>query len=219
MLMRRIKCLVVAVSLLVTVLGMAGAPGQDPSKGAARKGPAIRLNRSGSDGPLTFEVAGLDPADLAKLANAKWDADQWTALFAVYVDGGNTTQRPPVLGSYRLEQGAVRFEPQFPLTPGVRCKAVFNPAKLPGQADAKRPAVVSEFAIPKAAAQPTTLVQHVYPSGDTLPENQLRFYLHFSAPMRQGDVYRHIRLLDADGKPITDALLELEDELWDRDGR
>jgi hypothetical protein len=62
-------------------------------------------------------------------------------------------------------------------------------------------------------------VDHVYPSRDALPENQLRFYLHFSAPMSRGDVYQYIRLLDAAGKPVETPFLELEQELWDEASR
>jgi hypothetical protein len=38
-------------------------------------------------------------------------------------------------------------------------------------------------------------------------------------PMSRGEAYRHIRLLDATGKVIADPFLELDEELWSRDGR
>jgi hypothetical protein len=66
---------------------------------------------------------------------------------------------------------------------------------------------------------PTTVVEHVYPSRNLLPENQLKFYLHFSAPMSRGESYRHVHLLDAAGKPIELAFLQLYEELWDPQGR
>ena len=59
----------------------------------------------------------------------------------------------------------------------------------------------------------------VYPSSATLPENQLRFYLHFSAPMSRGEVYQHLQLLDQDGKPIVLPFLEIGEELWDTTGQ
>jgi hypothetical protein len=59
------------------------------------------------------------------------------------------------------------------------------------------------------------VVEAVYPSADRLPENLLRFYLHFSSPMSRGEAYRRIRLLDAAGEPIEAAFLELDEELWD----
>ena len=39
----------------------------------------------------------------------------------------------------------------------------------------------------------STIVEHVYPSTDQLPENQLKFYLHFSAPMSRGEAYSRIQ--------------------------
>ena len=56
--------------------------------------------------------------------------------------------------------------------------------------------------LPKPVRKPTTVVAQVYPTANHLPENLLKFYLHFSAPMSQGDCYRHIKLLDAKGKAI-----------------
>ncbi|MCL6608417.1 MAG: hypothetical protein K6T74_10025, partial [Geminicoccaceae bacterium] len=58
-----------------------------------------------------------------------------------------------------------------------------------------------------------------YPTSDQLPENQLRFYIHFSAPMSRGEAYARIRLLDSAGKPIDAAFLELGEELWDPSGK
>ena len=52
-----------------------------------------------------------------------------------------------------------------------------------------------------------------------MPENLLKFYLHFSAPMSRGEAYRRIHLLDADGNEVADPFLELGEELWDRDMR
>ena len=48
-----------------------------------------------------------------------------------------------------------------------------------------------------------------------LPENQLKFYLQFSAPMSGGGVYQHIRVREAGGRELDQPFLELEEELWD----
>jgi hypothetical protein len=62
-------------------------------------------------------------------------------------------------------------------------------------------------------------VEAAFPSSDVLPENQLKFYIQFSAPMRRGDSYRHIQLLDSAGAPVDAPFLELAEELWDESGR
>jgi hypothetical protein len=62
----------------------------------------------------------------------------------------------------------------------------------------------------------TTVVANVYPSVDRLPENQLKLYIHFSAPMKRGQAYQFIRLVDdAEGRPVEAPFLELAPELWD----
>ena len=70
----------------------------------------------------------------------------------------------------------------------------------------------------KPKTEPTVVTQ-VYPTSDKLPENQLKFYLHFSAPMSRGDSYKHIQLLDEKGKAVELPFLELDEELWDPAGK
>ena len=103
------------------------------------------------------------------------------ATIAVYVEPRKEGQ-PAMLGKSRVEGGKLVFEPRFPLTPGVKYRVVVGSTE-------------TVVGIPKVEKKPTTTLA-VFPSGDVLPENQLKFYLHFSTPMAQGDVYRHIKLLD-----------------------
>ena len=37
--------------------------------------------------------------------------------------------------------------------------------------------------------------------------------------MRRGEAYRHLQLVSASGRPVELPFLEIEEELWDRDGR
>jgi hypothetical protein len=134
-------------------------------------------------------------------------ADGWGTLFAVYAGAGDV---PPMLGTWRVEEGSLVFRPRFPLEPGMRVRAVFRP---PGA-----PAVNATFDLPKAAPLvSTTRVAQVYPSTGVLPANQLKLYIYFSAPMRKGESWRHIRLLREDGSQEPYPFLELDQELWDRD--
>jgi hypothetical protein len=179
--------------------------------------PVIRLH---GDKEPAIEVAGLLPEELKALARLEQTPEQWQALFAVYVErGGERVKQPAMLGSYRVAKDALRFEPRFPLVRGVSYRAVFHPDRLPGRAGSTEQAVEKVLLLPKAKPAAPTVVAHVYPSKDELPENQLKFYLHFSAPMSRGEAYEHIRLLDSDGKADERAFLELPQELWDRDGK
>ena len=163
----------------------------------------IHLDRTSQTKPL-FRVSG-----------GKHSATEWRNAFAVYVeapDGSVTTDQPPILGAHRIESGTLVFEPRFPLEPGMRYRAVL---RSPGRTEP----IVKVFEIPEAAPVPPTFVEHIYPSSNRLPENQLKFYIHFSASMSRGEAYRHVYLLDASGKQIDLPFLELDQELWDRDAR
>ncbi len=61
------------------------------------------------------------------------------------------------------------------------------------------------------------LLPAIYPSGDTLPANHLKFYLHFAEPMREGVFLAHCRLLDERGEPVIEPFRETE--LWSDDHR
>ncbi len=152
----------------------------------------VSIVREGS----TFKVVGWNPGA----------ATASESLFAVYTGEGDV---PPMLGSYSVENGALTFRPRFPPAQGVRLRAVFRPPA--------GPAIEAVFEVPKIDTAPSTRVDHVYPSTDLLPDNQLKFYVHFSAPMRRGEAWQHIHLLNENGKPVELPFLEVDQELWDRD--
>ncbi|MEM9488482.1 MAG: Ig-like domain-containing protein, partial [Myxococcota bacterium] len=62
---------------------------------------------------------------------------------------------------------------------------------------------------------PQPVVTSVYPAGDRVPANLLRFYIEFSHPMQRGDVRDNITLLDASGQPVEGPFLQIGHELWD----
>ena len=127
----------------------------------------------------------------------------WGPVFAVYVEGASDR----LLGSYAVENRTLIFRPQFPLAAGVRYRAVF---RQPGS----RAAVEETFNGPPKSVTPVTRVERVYPTADTLPSNQLRMYVYFSAPMSRGEATRRVHLLDQNGRELSAEFLPGE-ELWD----
>jgi hypothetical protein len=184
----------------------------------------------------SVNVSGVDAAMLSVLESSRMSASRWSSFFAVRVAVAGdakpgSEEAPPLWGSYEIDQKLIRFVPRFPPEPGIRYRAVFDPVRLRSLVKELAPTVV--LADPKAAEsrltadlfftkrelRPTTKVAAVYPSGEGLPENLLRFYIHFSAPMSRGEAYRHLKLIDiATGKPVHSPFLELEEELWSPDG-
>lgn len=168
----------------------------------------------------TFEVHGLPTEEVTLISAMKLSAEQWAAFFAVRVDSQDTDAALPAMaGTYSLEAGRLRFQPRYPLTPGVRYRVVFDPRSLPGDKATTGEKQEAVFELPRRPIETTTVVEAIYPSADKLPENQLKFYIHFSAPMSRGEAYDHVRLLDAAGKTIEAAFLELGEELWDPAGK
>jgi hypothetical protein len=123
---------------------------------------------------------------------------QAAEVFTVQVIGADVA----MTGEYVKQPNRIVFTPRYPLTPGVQYRATFG-------------SVSADIELPKPKLEPTTLVEQIYPSGDVLPENLLRFYVHFSAAMGRGDVYRHVHLIDDKGKEIELPFLELDEEFWD----
>jgi len=187
------------------------------SQAVETSGHSLRWNTNSN--PVIVEVVGLGEGTLAQLQAANQQTADWQKLFAVYAGQGDflaDMSVPPMLGSYRVDDGLIRFQLQFALQRGVAYRAVFRPSKLPG-VDNRSADIVSRFQLPAVQGQSTTVVTQVYPSADTLPENLLKFYVHFSAPMQGGHIYSHIHLRDATGKAVELPFLEIDEELWNPD--
>ncbi|MBC7366112.1 MAG: hypothetical protein H7343_04750 [Undibacterium sp.] len=154
---------------------------------------AATLHWVPAENPQAVEVRGASEKDGALTVYA-----EQTSGAVVPPMAGNLITAPP---------GHLRFVPQFPLTRGVRYRAEFR--------SEKGAPVVSYFELPRDTAPPSTVVAHIYRTAGVLPENLLKFYVHFSAPMSRGHIYEHVRIRDAAGRVIERSFLELDEELWD----
>ncbi len=178
-----------------------------------------------------FEVRGLSKDALGKLKALKKDDPRWKTLFEVKVHSVVSADLPAMLGTYRLilsgEGGVLQFKPRFPLQRGLKYQTKLDPSilsppqtqnKLQGKLQPQAKPLVQTFAIPKLPKHKAAHIEAVYPSSPDLPENLLKFYLQFSAPMSIGDSYRYIHLRDESGKAVELPFLELPQELWNADG-
>jgi hypothetical protein len=180
---------------------------------------AIRwVENSANPRRVTVEVAGLPESTLEKLRAEKWKVSEWQRLFSITVAQRRALDEidlPGILGTYSVIENTIHFIPQFPFDPGVTYNATFRPAILAkGTQGLPEQPIRASHQIPIARTEATTVVAQVYPSADNLPENLLKFYIHFSAPMSRGHIYDHIRMLDETGKPVELPFLEIDEELW-----
>lgn len=112
----------------------------------------------------------------------------------------------PMLGEYTLTGGVLRFRPRYPFLGGREHRAVSGTVEL-------------RFTPEGETAAPAARVTGVSPGLAVVPANLLRIYVHFSQPMRRAGIGRHIRLETADGQPVEAAFLEMDNGLWDPEGR
>jgi len=138
------------------------------------------------------------------------EADDPSKVLSVRVrfESDASSDLPPLSGKWTRLPDGVKFEPEFPLVPGLKYEATFR------SHDGENVVRVTQ-SLPKKPLKPQATVSAVYPSTDVLPENLLKFYLHFSHPMNRGGIYQHIALLDDKEQPIDLPFLEIGEELWD----
>jgi hypothetical protein len=216
----------VAASLAVFVAALfcqfaVGAAAQELSSTTPPQKFSLRWTSDPSDASKVFvEVSGLSAATLKQLDRSNTKPHFWSQLLAVYPEQEDVIADiglPSMLGTYRVQSGALRFEPQFPLEPGLGYRAIFHLDQLPGGHGVRSPPISSVFKAPPRRSNPSTVVSQIYPSAARLPENLLKFYVHFSVPMSRGHIYEHIHLRDAAGKDVELPFLEIDEELWNPD--
>jgi hypothetical protein len=174
--------------------------------------PEIRLVPD-ADGGAVIAVTNL-PDDVAEtLAARELTREQWVEILSVSVDDG----QPAMLGTYALSGNTLRFTPMFPLDPGRQYRVALRTGAANGHDDGASAPLLAMVGLPRSEAVSSTVVSQIFPSSDVVPENQLRLYIHFSAPMGRSAGLEHITLIDASGAEVVDPFLPLDAEFWNDD--
>ncbi len=144
--------------------------------------------------------------------------DGTTLSLTLYTKRPGRTEVPAVFGRSERTSDQLVFYPRFPLQPGIQFYVAIG-IGISGTEESveNELARLYSFTIPQVVQTPVATVTNIYPSASELPENLLKFYIHFSHPMSGGDAYSHIRLLNENGEVIELPFLELGEELWDRE--
>jgi len=111
----------------------------------------------------------------------------------------------PIIGSWKKMDKQLCFCPLIPFSKNLTYQARFPEVPY-----------FTFKPVPTKNYTPTKLTE-VYPTLDTLPENILKMYLHFSAPMSDGNAYAHLQLVASNGDTINLPFLELTPLLWNED--
>lgn len=166
--------------------------------------PSARIVLNADSPRPTIEVVDV-PLDQLRAIEGTESREEWAAILKVSVGA----DQPAAVGQYAIADGRIRFTPMFPLDAGRQYHVTFTP---PGGE-----IVSATVALPAADTTSKTMVAQVFPTADVVPENQLRLYLHFSAPMGMRGGLDFVHLLDESGKEVKDPFLPLDAEFWNDD--
>ena len=170
----------------------------------------------GNEGHLSLPEQ-IDEPVLVQLPGKKsdWKTTDPSNLLQVFVGQveGCCEDKTPISGRYEYKGNRLVFTPAFPFVAGQDYVVRLQMPK--GQEAWVQEHTVFSIApdTPSVGAE----VVGVYPSGSVLPENVLRFYIHFARPMKPHVAFDYIKLLDASGNADEAAFMKFKQELWNED--
>ncbi|MFK7770404.1 MAG: hypothetical protein AB8B55_24555 [Mariniblastus sp.] len=134
---------------------------------------------------------------------------QKNTIVKIWIKGADERSVPPLSGTLEKFSDATElgFKPRFPLGDKEYIVVVLH---------GKKEFYRGTLDLTKPTSSGTSVVK-IFPTADTLPENTLKFYVQFSGPMQKGDIYKHIKIREVDGKEVELPFLEIEQEFWSRD--
>ena len=150
---------------------------------------------------------GDPPVVRVRSASLERPETDWAAILQVCVDKADA---PALAGSYKWQPGILTFTPRYRFQAGLAYRATF---RLGSEA-------TMSVLTPASSANPktATYVERVYPTATVLPENQLKLYIRFSAPMSRGEAFQRLHLIDRrTNAEVKLPFLEIDEELWDRE--
>jgi len=175
-------------------------------------------------GDGTIAVVSLSPTIIEALADRSTTPEEWRGAFAVFVVTDSPEGVPPMLGHHEVRGDTLVFTPRFsfladqPYRAVLACRGLEKLAGVSTDCNIPEGVLESEFTL-SSVASPQAYVEQVFPTSDALPENLLKFYVYFSHPMREGDVYSRVRLTDEEGNSVEQGFVETIPELWGPQGR
>lgn len=149
-----------------------------------------------------FIISGIHPELLPQ-------AQQQLTLAVHKPDATDPQKTPAMLGRCLVKDQNLEFHPRFPLSRSIAYRLNLPHSVLNENIDD----TLLIFRLPAAPPRPTPRVEAIYPSAAVLPENLLKFYIHFAQPMSRGEAYERVELWQGETR-IEEPFLELGEELW-----
>lgn len=145
------------------------------------------------------------------ISQAEWQKLFWVKTLPTRED------KPAVLGTYSFDQNRIRFSPRFAFVDDLSYLAHFDLDYFYQITEIENPFpahILLNFSMSEFTDLVHPEVLAVHPASTEIPENQLKLYIQFSAPMSKGKIFQYIHWLDESGQEIK-PFLEIQSELWD----
>lgn len=121
--------------------------------------------------------------------------------------------RSPMAGRFSTLGQTLEFDPAFDFSEGQ----AYTIAYYDSQSVRTSAPTLTTFTLTEQGLAIRPRVTAIYPSGDVLPANTLRFYIHFSTPMQPHMSGDFIKLTDKNGRADAAAFMNFKQELWSED--
>ena len=186
-----------------------GACGQKESVPAAELAVAVDTSR-GIDSAFVV-LTGLSSRELDEWRARPSTSPQWAQSFRVSVAG----VAPTIAGKYVVSDTALEFHPMFALDPGRAYDVIIDARQL--SSGRQTSSIRQSIVLPARRLEPPTRVLRVLPGFEPVPENLLRLYVEFSAPMSREPGIGFVHLLNDKGVEVSEAFLPVDGDFWNHD--
>lgn len=171
---------------------------------------SLKVVPSAEDARRVSVVADLSDRHVAAFPEGPITRQHGRAVLTFSIVDNNGELSVPMLGDYKRKGSRLIFTPRFRLSAGSTYAANLH-------SESSRTLTVTHQ-IMSVSPRGTAMVTDVFPAAKMLPANSLKFYIHFSQPMREGRViFERIHLLDEYGEKVHDPWRRTE--LWTEDAR
>lgn len=172
--------------------------------------PSLKVVHRAKDPLRVHVVAELPTEQVAELPEGAVARKSGREVLTFSLLNADGKPGSPILGDYQRKGWQLSFTPRFRLTAGSTYSARLY--------SATGDTLTINHRAPTSPRQSQARVTDVFPSTDALPANSLKFYIHFSQPMREGrSIFERIHLLDENGRKVLDPWRRTE--LWTEDAR
>ena len=156
--------------------------------------PSLKLSWSNGQAEKCLSISGWNDSDLDQLRlKTQVEIREYLAVLPTHTLDGldKRTILQPMPGIFHMDQKSVRFEPLFPFLKDTLYSLIVYKDTESGLNRPFEPYNIQNL---PNNLEPKCEIISIYPTANQIPVNQLKFYVHFSEPMAEGNSAQSITL-------------------------